>query len=124
MTQSQAKFVKDTWVKPGTILFPMGSYQECEDEFILNADKIIVDHIEQCLHRGALKELCEKGQIGAENIHATIGELAAGRRKGRSSEKERILCIPIGLGAMDVAIATIVLQRSKEKGFGGAFSFV
>jgi len=52
VTQSKDKFIKNKWIKPGTILFPMGSYQECENEFILKADKIIVDHTEQCLHRG------------------------------------------------------------------------
>ena len=47
VTQSKDKFVKDSWIAPGTIVFPMGSYQECEDDFIRNADKIIVDHIDQ-----------------------------------------------------------------------------
>jgi alanine dehydrogenase len=47
-TQSKDKFIKNAWVKPGTVLFPMGSYQECDDDFILTADKIIVDHIGQC----------------------------------------------------------------------------
>ena len=123
VTQSKDKFVKNDWIKPGTILFTMGSYQECEDEFILSADKIIVDHIGQCLHRGALKELNSKGKITETNIYATIGEVAAGKKKGRDSEKDRILCIPIGTGAMDVAVATVVYQRAIEKGIGGEFSF-
>ena len=124
VTQSKDKFVKNSWVKPGTILFAMGSYQECDDDFILTADKIIVDHIGQCLHRGALKELNEKGKISEKNIYATIGEIAAGKKKGRTSDKERLLCIPIGTGAMDVAVATIVYQRALEKGLGEKFSFI
>jgi alanine dehydrogenase len=124
VTQSKDKFVKNSWVKPGTILFAMGSYQECDDDFILTADKIIVDHIGQCLHRGALKELNERGKITEKNIYATIGEIAAGKKGGRTSDKERLLCIPIGTGAMDVAVATIVYQRALEKGLGGKFNFV
>ena len=123
VTQSKDKFVKNDWIRPGTILFTMGSYQECDDEFILSADKIIVDHIGQCLHRGALKELNSKGKITKDNIYATIGEVAAGKKKARSSEKDRILCIPIGTGAMDVAVATVVYERAVEKGIGGEFSF-
>ena len=123
-TQSKDKFIKNAWVRPGTILFPMGSYQECDDDFILTADKIIVDHIGQCLHRGALKELNQKGKITEKNIYATIGEIAAGKKEGRTSDKERILCIPIGTGAMDIAVATVVYQRALEKGLGGKFSFV
>lgn len=124
VTQSKDKFVKDAWIEPGTIVFPMGSYQECEDDFILKADKIIVDHIDQCLHRGVLKELVDRGEIGRKNIHATIGELAAGKKSGRDSAQERIVCVPIGTGAMDVAIATIVMQKAAEKGLGGSFAFV
>ena len=124
VTQSKDKFVKNSWVKPGTILFAMGSYQECDDDFILSADEIIVDHIGQCLHRGALKELNAKGKVTEDNIYATIGEVAAGKKRGRTSDKDRILCIPIGTGAMDVAVATIVYQRAVKEGLGGKFEFV
>jgi ornithine cyclodeaminase/alanine dehydrogenase len=123
VTQSKDKYVKNAWIKPGGILFPMGSYQECEDEFILKADRIIVDHVGQCLHRGALKELSEAGKITEKNIHATIGEVVAGKKKGRESQSERILCIPIGTGAMDIAVATVALKRADEKGMGGNYEF-
>jgi len=123
-TQSKDKFIKNAWVKPGTVLFPMGSYQECDDDFILTADKIMVDHIGQCLHRGALKELSERGKITEKNIYATIGEVAAGKKRGRTSDKERLLCIPIGTGAMDVAVATVVYQRALEKELGEKFTFI
>ena len=102
----------------------MGSYQECEDDFIRNADKIIVDHIDQCLHRGVLKRLAERGEISRDNIHATIGELAAGKIEGRTAADERVICVPIGTGAMDVAIATVVLEKATEQGLGGSFAFV
>ena len=124
VTQSKDKFVNNSWVKSGTTLFAMGSYQECDDDFILSADKIIVDHIGQCLHRGALKELNERGKITEKNIYATIGEIAAGKKKGRTSKNERLLCIPIGTGALDIAVATIVYQRALERGIGGKFNFV
>jgi len=124
VTQSKEKFIKDRWIKPGTILFPMGSYQECEDSFILNAEKIIVDHVGQALHRGALSELNALGKITENSIYATIGELAIGGKKGFVSKNERILCVPIGTGAMDIAVATVALERAKEKGFGKEFIFV
>lgn len=123
VTQSKDKFVKDEWIKPGTVLIPMGSYQECEDEFIVKADKIVVDHVGQCLHRGVLKELSEAGKITEETLYATIGELAAGKKQGGISKDERILCVPIGTGAMDIAIATVVLERAQGKELGGYFSF-
>jgi ornithine cyclodeaminase/alanine dehydrogenase len=124
VTQSKEKFLKDGWVAPGTVVFSMGSYQECDDEFILAADRIVVDHVGQCLHRGALKELSEAGKVTEKTLYATIGELAAGKKSADVSENERILCIPIGTGAMDIAVATIVSQRAKERGLGGHFRFI
>ncbi|OGB92010.1 MAG: alanine dehydrogenase [candidate division NC10 bacterium RBG_16_65_8] len=124
VTQSKDKFVKESWVKPGTALFPMGSYQECEDACILKADKIIVDHIGQCLHRGALKELNEAGKITEKQIYATIGEVVAGKKPARSAATERILCIPIGTGAMDIAVATVAYRRAVDKGLGRTFAFL
>ena len=124
VTQSKDKFLKNEWVAPGTVVFPMGSYQECDDEFILTADRIVVDHVGQCLHRGALKALSEAGKVTEESLYATIGELAAGKKSGDISENERILCIPIGTGAMDIAVATVVSQRAREKGLGGYFKFI
>lgn len=124
VTQSKDKFVKEAWLKPGTALFPMGSYQECEDACVEKADRIIVDHVAQCLHRGVLKELHEAGRITEQHIYATIGEVVAGKKPARGSAAERILCIPIGTGAMDIAVATVAYQRAVERGLGRTFAFV
>jgi ornithine cyclodeaminase/alanine dehydrogenase len=124
VTWSKDKFIRNSWIKPGTVLFPMGSYQECEDAFILSADKIIVDHVVQCLHRGVLKELSESGKITEKDIYATMGEIATSKKKGSTSANERILCILGGTGAMDIAVATVAYQRALEKGLGGKFAFV
>jgi alanine dehydrogenase len=123
-TQSKEKFIEDEWLKPGTILFPMGSYQECTDDFIRNSDYIIVDHIGQCLHRGALKELNEKGEINEENIYATIGEIAIGKKMPVDLENKRTICILIGTGALDVAVATIVYQKAIKRGKQRTFDFI
>ncbi len=123
VTQSKDKFVKAAWLKPGMALFPMGSYQECEDACILQADRILVDHVGQCLHRGALRELSEAGQITERNISATIGEVVAGKKPGRTAATDRILCVPIGTGAMDIAVATVAYQRALEARAGGRFTF-
>src|SRR5699024_9192919 len=80
VTQSKEKFLKNEWIEPGTIIFPMGSYQEVQDNLILDADHIIVDHIEQALHRGVLKDLNEQGKVTEDNIYGTIGEFANNKK--------------------------------------------
>ena len=123
-TQSKDKYIKDEWIKPGQIVFPMGSYTECEDSLLLNADKIICDHIGQCMHRGALHDVVEAGKLHEEDIYATIGEIAAGKKSTDNWKNERIICVPIGTGAMDIAVAGVVYKRALEKGLGGSFNFL
>ncbi|WHH60457.1 ornithine cyclodeaminase family protein [Petroclostridium sp. X23] len=124
VTQSKDKFLLDEWVKPGTVIFPMGSYQECDDAMLLNAKKIVVDHVGQCLHRGALAELNEEGKITENSIFATIGELATGKKSIGDYSDGKIVCIPIGTGAMDIAVASVVYKKAIEQGIGGTYSFI
>lgn len=124
VTQAKDRFVKKDWIKPGTIFFPMGSYQECENDVLTSCDKIVVDHVGQSLHRGALKELNHMGIITEDSITATIGELAAKKKECILKPNERILCIPIGMGALDIAVAKVVYDRLKDKDDIGKFRFV
>ncbi len=73
-------FFRKEWFGPRLRTLPMGSYKECRDETLLSADAIVVDHVAQCLHRGALKDLAEAGRIGEKDITATLGELAVGKK--------------------------------------------
>jgi ornithine cyclodeaminase/alanine dehydrogenase-like protein (mu-crystallin family) len=50
--------------------------------------------------------------------YADLGELVAGLKPGRQSEKERTLAINLGLALDDMAVAPTVYQRAKEKGLG------
>lgn len=125
VTQAQDPFFQFTWFKPGMFLFPMGSYQECTDECILKANKIVVDHPGQTLHRGALGKLGEAGKLTEQSLFATIGDLAVGTKKLTEADaKDRVICIPIGTGAMDIGVAYIAMERAKEKKLGGSFKFV
>jgi ornithine cyclodeaminase/alanine dehydrogenase len=123
VTLAKDGFLKRSWLGPGTVYFAMGSYQECDYETILQADRIIVDHVEQCLHRGALRELALQGKISAADITCTIGDLASGKALIGDYRKDLVLCVPIGTGAMDVAVAGLVYQKALAAGMGTPFTF-
>ena len=123
VSHGKDKYIKNEWVKPGAVVFPMGSNTEASDELLLDADKIIVDHVGQTLHRGALKDLVEQGRLSEKNIYGTIGELVAGKKTGLDDKKQRIVCIPIGTGAMDVSSAAVVYKKALDKGIGTEFVF-
>lgn len=124
LTPAQEPIIQTEWVENGTIVMPMGSYQKIEDSLILKANKIIVDHIEQALNRGALMHLHSQGQISQEDIHSTIGHHALNKQALPHREKEIILCIPIGTGAMDVACGYEIYQRARKQDLGQTFNFL
>ncbi len=59
-----------------------------------------------------------EGLIGAEHIHAEIGELLAGRRPGRTSPEQITLYKSVGVAAQDVAAAGLVLAAARASGVG------
>lgn len=123
VTHGRDKFIKKAWVRPGQVIMPMGTFTEAEDDLLTGVDKVVVDHVGQTFHRGALKNVVEQGKFTEENLYGTLGEVISGKKKGRESADEVIVCIPIGTGAMDVTCATVVYERAKEQGRGVPFSF-
>ncbi|MGF3114096.1 ornithine cyclodeaminase family protein [Facklamia sp. P12937] len=123
LTPSKVALIKEEWVQKGTIVFPMGSYQEIEYKLIHQADAIVVDHVSQALNRGILKPLYQSGQILEEDITATLAELSESPSEKIDPENQRIICIPIGIGATDVAVAHEVYQRALAQGLGTSFDF-
>lgn len=123
VTQAREPFLRKEWLSEGNVVFPMGSYQEIDDAVILDAGAIVVDHVEQCLHRGALKALADAGRIKADDIGGTIGGLANGEVLQRKHEGH-IVCIPIGTGALDVAVAARVVAKARESGVGSEIEFL
>lgn len=123
VTPATQAFLKGEWLEKGTVYFAMGSYQECDDQAILGADKLICDHVGQCLHRGNLKSLAERGQITAESVYCTVGELAAGLKDPGDAAGQKLLVVPIGMGCLDVAVAGIAYRKAFSMGLGDSFSF-
>jgi ornithine cyclodeaminase/alanine dehydrogenase len=50
--------------------------------------------------------------------YADLGELVAGLKPGRQSEKERTIAINLGLAMDDMAVAPDIYRLAKEKGIG------
>lgn len=110
-------------VKPGTIIFALGTYQEVESELILSADKVIVDHIGQTMERGCLKTVVEEGRFGPDKVWATIADLAAGKDVGDTAD-QIILCVAIGTGQLDIAVGNEYYKKATEKNIGTLFDFL
>ena len=51
-------------------------------------------------------------------IHADLGELVTGKKKGRESAQERTMTANLGLAIDDMAVAPLLYRRANEKGIG------
>jgi N-[(2S)-2-amino-2-carboxyethyl]-L-glutamate dehydrogenase len=120
VTVADEPIVKDSWLKKGSLFTHVGSYQEEEEAVIFNTDKVVVDIWEEVLHRGTplLAKLFLAGKISEARIHANIGAIVRGRKKGREHPQERIFFSPLGLGSEDIGVASVVYQEARRKGLG------
>ena len=66
VTHSHEPLITYKDVAPGTIVLPLGSYKEVDDEYILKCDKIVVDHVGQTLHRGCLSRVAPEHALTEE----------------------------------------------------------
>jgi ornithine cyclodeaminase/alanine dehydrogenase len=89
---------------------------------ILDADRLVVDHVEQCLQRGTLADIAARDELSAADLDATIGEVLNDERKTPVDLAERTVFVPIGLGALDIAIANDVYNDIKN-GISTKFNF-
>jgi ornithine cyclodeaminase/alanine dehydrogenase-like protein (mu-crystallin family) len=105
LTTSQKPFLKNEWISPGATVLGMGTYQQIFEDFTLSADKIVPDSWVQAVGRGELKSLFNAGKITQKNCFSEIGKIATGFSKGRENDEERILGLPVGIGAHDVCMA-------------------
>lgn len=114
-TAADTALVKNEWVKPGALVSTIGSYQELDEKLVMTADKLIVDHLEQNLHRGEFFKLFQKGTLKTTDIHAELGDIILGKKTGRETEQERIVLSPIGMGCLDVSIAGLLLKKLEKR---------
>ncbi|MHB9126237.1 MAG: ornithine cyclodeaminase family protein [Armatimonadota bacterium] len=55
---------------------------------------------------------------GIPNIYADLGELAAGKKPGRTDESEKIFSMNMGIAIDDMVTAKILYEKALEKGAG------
>jgi len=104
-TSSYQAIVMDAWIKRGThINFARAT--------------VVVDDLEQCCYMGECQHAHDAGIISRESIHAQIGEVITGKKKGRSTEAEITIFDTTGVAIQDLATATYALDEALKKGAG------
>ena len=125
-TPSRKPVVKNEWIEKGTHINAIGAdapgKQELDAEILLRG-KVVVDDVAQAVHSGEVNVPISRGIFREEDIHATLGEIVAGKKKGREAEDEITLFDSTGLAIQDIATASVVYERAVEKGLGMKIEF-
>ena len=121
-TPSPKAFIDGAWLKPGchvsAIGADTGAKRELMTSVIEKCDKHVVDFIPQAFVVGDFKIPKEEGVITEEDIYAEMGEIVAGKKKGRESPDEVTMFKATGLAIQDVGTASKVYDLAKTKSVG------
>ncbi len=113
--------LKTEWVQPGCFVVPYGTI--CANEITLTdvMDKIVVDDWGQCREGGRLGSLSphvRAGKLTEKTLHAELGEIIAGKKRGRENDKERILFWHRGLSINDIALGQAYYEKAIRHNVG------
>jgi len=119
-TPSRKPIVKASWISQGTHINAVGAdasgKQELESSLTKKC-KIIIDQWEQCSHSGEINVPVKKGLVKKKNIYAELGQICAGKKKGRTNDKDITLFDSTGLAIQDISCGYVVYKKAKGKQF-------
>jgi ornithine cyclodeaminase/alanine dehydrogenase len=105
--------IEADWLEPGGFACPLDfdSYW-CEDA-MLQVEKLATDDRDQLEHYREIGYFRTTPQP-----YADLGEIVAGRAPGRENDKERTMCINLGLALEDIVTAELIFREAKKRGLG------
>jgi alanine dehydrogenase len=121
LTPSRRPLVRRAWLAPGTHVNAVGADAPGKQELdprILTDALVVVDEREQALHGGELNVPVARKQFHPRDIHASLGEVLTGRRRGRRSRTELTVFDSTGLAIHDVALGAAVTALARRKRIG------
>jgi ornithine cyclodeaminase/alanine dehydrogenase-like protein (mu-crystallin family) len=127
LTPARAPLIKKQWILPGTHINAIGADAEGKEELepeILNNAMVVVDDIRQASHAGEINVPISKGTYKVEQIYATLGEIIAGKKKGRTDKNTITVFDSTGVAIEDISTAKLLFEKAKQKGVGLPVDFV
>lgn len=120
-TPSWRPFLRDEDVGPGAHVSAIGAdtrgKQELEPELFRRA-RVVVDDWQQAREIGESQHAYRLGWLGDGDVHAELGEIAAGRKPGRGDYSGLTIFDATGIALQDLAAAGLAVQLAKERGVG------
>jgi alanine dehydrogenase len=121
-----APLLKTEWIKRGGFVVPYGTMSAVELSLTDIMDKMVVDDWGQCrkgLPFGALRQHVDSDRLHEGNLHAELGEIVAGKKPGRESDRETVLLWHRGLSITDIALGHALLTKARALSVGRTLRF-
>lgn len=117
-TTGSHDYLQNEWLSQGRLLIAL-SLDDCKPEVLLSSDKVFVDDFDQCCREEKLlHRLVKEGRFNREKVAATLGEVIAGMKPGRTRTTENIYMNPMGMAIEDVAAAQAVFRKALREHIG------
>jgi len=120
-TRATSAIIKADWIKPGTHITGIGAdtplKAEYEPAVFGKINKLIIDY-GLALKTRQMKDAFAAGVIREEDIYGHIGEIAAGKKPGRTTDSEITAFISTGMTIGYVMILKKIYDKAIEKGLG------
>jgi alanine dehydrogenase len=120
-TSARKAFLTPDLVRPGTFISAVGADNSDKHEIdsrLYAASLAVVDSLEQAAEIGDLHHALAAGAVTREHVHASLGEILAGTKPGRTDNQSITLFDSTGMGLQDVAAAAAIYRRALKAGIG------
>lgn len=124
-TPSREPLFETDAVKPGTFVAAIGADGPGKQELdpsLFEGSRIVVDILSQCVHAGELQHALKAGRVTKDQVHAELGEVAAGKKPGRVTDDEITIFDSTGTALQDLAAASLVYEKALTAGRGTSFN--
>jgi N-[(2S)-2-amino-2-carboxyethyl]-L-glutamate dehydrogenase len=119
ITTASEPLMRAEHIKPGALTIQLSGH-ECEFDLLRRCQKLVVDNWEVIKHRGIITPAVMNlaGELNDDAIYATLAQIMAGQKPGRSDDNERIHFAHMGMGVEDVALGWDIYCRASRLGIG------
>jgi ornithine cyclodeaminase/alanine dehydrogenase len=105
--------IEADWLKDGGFACALDFDSYWKPEAMQGMDKFCTDDKEQLAYyrtQGYFSDIPE--------VHAELGEIVIGKKAGRENRKERTMSMNLGTATNDIAAATLIHMKARQKSIG------
>lgn len=125
-TPVREPIVRDGWIGSGQHINAMGADAHGKQEIdaaVLRRSLVVVDDVDQASGSGEVNVPLSQGELQSSDLHASLGEIVAGRAPGRTDDAQITLFDSTGLAVQDVALARLAYDRAEQEELGLQLDF-